>query len=142
LEVLKAIVQRLREINTVRSEMELFKEFILTYPVKVDPNEMQEEGGAPKNIADVVDYLKKESIYDVLLRLLNVVKTKEKIESILEFVQFLFERDRDDISQTVKAIYDILGPSDIFLLWAKHLTSRALSFFIEMYQNPTNMSKF
>lgn len=47
-----------------------------------------------------------------------------------------------DISDIVKAIYELLGPSDIFLLWAKNLTARALSFFIEMYQNPTNMSKF
>lgn len=57
-------------------------------------------------------------------------------------MQFLFEKDQDDISLIVKAIYDILGPSDIFLLWAKNLTSRALAFFIEMYQNPTNMAKF
>ncbi len=54
----------------------------------------------------------------------------------------MFDKDKDDISETVKAIYDILGPSDIFLLWAKSITSRALPFFIQMYQNPTNMSKF
>ncbi len=89
-----------------------------------------------------MEYLKSNNIYLTLLKLLSLVKTKEKIESILEFVQFLFEKDKEDISQTVKAIYNILGPSDIFLLWAKSLTSRALSFFIEMYQNPTNMSQF
>jgi hypothetical protein len=105
---------------------------------------MQEEGAAPKIIADVVDFLKKEQIYDVLLRLLGCVKTKEKekVESILEFIQFLFEKDKDDISLTVKAIYDLLGPTDVFLLWARALTNRATSFFVELYQHPTNMQRF
>jgi hypothetical protein len=39
--------------------MYLFKEFILTYPLSSDPTEMQEEGAAPKTLAEVVDYLKK-----------------------------------------------------------------------------------
>lgn len=142
LEVLKAILQRLREISSVRSEMYLFKEFILTYPAKLDPQEMQEEGAAPKTVADVIVFLKQEKIYETIVKLLGVAKAKEKVESILEFVQFLFEKDQDDISLIVKAIYDILGPSDIFLLWAKNLASRALAFFIEMYQNPTNMANF
>ena len=93
-------------------------------------------------MADVIVYLKQEKIYETIVKLLAVAKAKEKSESILEFVQFLFEKDQDDISLTVKAIYDILGPSDIFLLWARSLTSRALAFFIEMYQNPTNMANF
>lgn len=38
--------------------------------------------------------------------------------------------------------YDILGPSDVFLLWAKNLAYRALNFFIDMYQNTENMEKF
>lgn len=70
--------------------MYLFKEFILTYPAKHDPNEMQEEGGAPRIIRDVVEFLKKEQIYEVLMRLLAGAKAKEKIESILEFIHFLF----------------------------------------------------
>lgn len=142
LEVLKAILRRLKEITTVRTEMYLFKEFILTYPLRLDANSMQEEGAAPKIIADVVDFLKKEQIYEVLLRLLGCVKAKEKVESILEIIQFLFEKDKDDISVTVKAIYDILGPSDVFLLWARALTDRATSFFVELYQHPTNMQRF
>jgi len=83
LEVLKAILQRLREITTVRTEMYLFKEFILTYPAKLDPNEMVEEDGTPKVVGDVIEYLKKEQIYEVLLRLLASAKAKEKVESIL-----------------------------------------------------------
>jgi hypothetical protein len=43
---------------------------------------------------------------------------------------FLFENDTDDVSAIVKNIYDLLGPSDTFFLWAKNLTSRALNFFI------------
>jgi hypothetical protein len=54
-------------------------------------------------------------------------------------VQFLFERDRDDISGTVQAIYDLLGPSEVFLLWARNLTSRATNFFVSLYQQPSNM---
>lgn len=141
LEVLRAILQRLREISSVRSEMYLFKEFILTYPPKLDPQEMQEEG-APRTVADVVVFLKQERIYETLVKLLGVAKGKDKAESILEFVQFLFEKDQDDVSLIVKAIYDILGPSDTFLLWAKNLASRALAFFIDMYQRPTNMASF
>ena len=83
LEVLKAILQRLKEITTVHTEMYLFKEFILTYPAKLDPNEMVEEDGTPKVVGDVIEYLKKEQIYEVLLRLLASAKAKEKVESIL-----------------------------------------------------------
>lgn len=43
LEVLRAILRRLREITNVRTEMYLFKEFILTYPLRIDPTAMQEE---------------------------------------------------------------------------------------------------
>lgn len=93
-------------------------------------------------MTDVVNYLKNEHIYDIILRLLGQNKAKDKIESMLEFLQFLFERDNDDISETVKAIYDILGPSDVFLLWAKNITKRAIHFFINMYQNTEDMSKF
>jgi hypothetical protein len=103
---------------------------------------MQEEGGAPRVVGDVIEFLKKEQIYEVLLRLLAAAKAKERVESILEFVQFLFERDRDDISVTVQAIYDLLGPSEVFLLWARSLTARATAFFVELYQHPANMQKF
>jgi len=57
-------------------------------------------------------------------------------------LQFLFDHDSDDISDILKLVYDILGPSDIFLAWAKHLTYRALNFFVEMYENVENMEKF
>lgn len=83
LEVLKAILQRLREISSVRSEMYLFKEFILTYPAKLEPQEMQEEGAAPKTVGDVIVYLKQENIYETIVKLLAVAKAKEKMESML-----------------------------------------------------------
>ena len=83
--------------------------------------------------------MKNENIYQVVYRLLQTAKTKDKISSILEFLQFLFDHDSDDISDILKLIYDILGPSDIFLAWAKHLTYRALNFFVEMYENVENM---
>ena len=70
------------------------------------------------------------------------VKVRDRIETTLEFLQFLFDYDSDDISLILKLVYDILGPSDVFLLWAKHITYRALNFFIEMYQNTENMEKF
>jgi hypothetical protein len=66
----------------------------------------------PQTITQIIIYLKNESIYGCLLRLLGSVKTKEKIESILEFTCFLFSKDKDDISSTVKSIYELLGPSD------------------------------
>ena len=69
-------------------------------------------------------------------------KSKEKTESILEFLDFLFNHDSSDISLIVKLTYDILGPSETFLIWAKNLTYRAINFFIDMYQNPQNMQKF
>lgn len=42
----------------------------------------------------------------------------------------------------MQAIYEQLGPTDVFLLWAKSLTSRATAFFVSLFQNPTNMQKF
>ena len=57
-------------------------------------------------------------------------------------MEFLFKYDASDISQIVKLTYDILGPSEVFLIWAKNLTYRAMNFFIDMYENPQNMSKF
>lgn len=56
--------------------MYLFKEFILTYPLRLDPALMHEEQAAPQVISEVVDYLKKEHIYENLLRLLGCVKAK------------------------------------------------------------------
>lgn len=67
------------------------------------------------------------------MRLLAAAKNKERIETTLEFLQFLFDYDSDDISSIVKMAYEILGPSDVFLLWAKNLAYRALNFFIGMY---------
>ena len=64
------------------------------------------------------------------------------IQSILQFSSFLFEHDRDDVSEAVRAIYDLLGPTDTFLLWAKHLVGRALPFFVRMYSNLENMARF
>lgn len=105
--------------------MSLFREFILTYPAY--PNQITEDKdkkseviiiedkpGVPRTVTEVVDYLKKEKIYDSLLRLLSLVKgkDKDKIEGILRFVTFLFEKDKGDISEIVKATYDLLGPSD------------------------------
>ncbi len=60
----------------------------------------------------------------------------------MDFTLFLFDKDIEDISLIVKSIYNILGPSDIFLLWAKNLTARALNFFIELYETTTDMQKF
>ena len=136
------MTKRLQEINNIRNEMYLFREFILTYPVKPDPEAIQEEGDMPIIIKEVITYLKNENIYDNVLRLLAAVKTREKTESILEFLDFLFSHDASDISLIVKLTYDILGPTEVFLIWAKNLTYRAINFFIDMYQNPQNMQKF
>jgi hypothetical protein len=70
--------------------MYLFKEFILTYQTKNEVAEGEIEENCPKTIADVVNYLKNEHIYDIILRLLGQNKAKDKIESMLEFLQFLF----------------------------------------------------
>ena len=78
--------------------MHLFKEFILTYQTKNEVIVGEIEENCPKTITDVVDYLKKEHIYEIILRLLGQNKAKDKIESMLEFLQFLFEKDNDDIS--------------------------------------------
>ncbi len=70
--------------------MYLFKEFILTYQTKNEVVEGEIEENCPKTITDVVNYLKNEHIYDTILRLLGQNKAKDKIESMLEFLQFLF----------------------------------------------------
>ncbi len=58
------------------------------------------------------------------------LKSKDEIYNILEFVSFLFEYDSDDVSLIVKTIYEQMGPSDTFLLWAKEIANRALKFFV------------
>ena len=70
--------------------MYLFKEFILTYQTKNEVAEGEIEENCPKTITDVVNYIKNQHIYDIILRLLGQNKAKDKIESMLEFLQFLF----------------------------------------------------
>lgn len=142
LKVVQAMLKRIREISSVKNELVLFREFILTYPKKLDQVAIEEETNSPQTIKEVIVYLKQENIYDIVIRLLGSAKIRDRIETTLEFLQFLFDYDADDISLIVKLAYNILGPSDVFLLWAKHLTYRALNFFIEMYQNTSNMEKF
>ena len=42
LSVIHAMRNRLKDITNVRNEMRLFREFILTYPNKIDPNAIKE----------------------------------------------------------------------------------------------------
>lgn len=83
LSVIKAMVSRIKGISTVRNEMHLFREFILTYPSKVDPNVLLEEGTVPHTIKEVLAFLKEQRIYEDVLRLLAVTKSKDKVESVL-----------------------------------------------------------
>ena len=76
LSVIHAMKNRLKDITNVRNEMRLFREFILTYPNKIDPNAINEEGDFPHTIKEVIDYLKTQNIYDDILRLLAATKTR------------------------------------------------------------------
>jgi hypothetical protein len=58
LSAIKAMLKRLHYINSVRHEMVLFKEFILTYPTKLEANGMAEEQDCPQTIKEVIVYLK------------------------------------------------------------------------------------
>ena len=73
------MVSRIKSISTVRNEMHLFREFILTYPTKLDPTVLIEEGDTPHTIKEVLAYLKVHNIYDDVLRLLTVTKSKDKV---------------------------------------------------------------
>jgi hypothetical protein len=54
----------------------------------------------------------------------------------------LFDKDDEDISGILKKIYDYLGPTDIFLLWARNLTSRAVNFFTHFLNNMNSLNSF
>ena len=93
-------------------------------------------------IKEVVMYLKSENIYQTLLNLVNVDKNKDKANSILEFIGFLFSYDDDDdINQIVSTIYQRTGPNDTFMSWAKTITERAKRFFIELFEK-TDVTEF
>lgn len=56
--------------------MVLFKQFIETYPKKLESTDLIEQGDYPKTIKQVIAFLKKENIYETVLKLLANVKNR------------------------------------------------------------------
>ena len=114
-------------------------------PIEVEPKPVEpaeDLTGIPQLLKEAVAYLKSEEIYSLLFKLLSQAKSIPQTESILEFYQYLFDSDAEDISGILADIYRQLGPSHTFLIWCKHFTWRAVNFFVEMFSSTERMERF
>ena len=89
----------LNRFDTVRNltyELDLLKDFLLSYPEKL-PMDIEDHDDAPTTLYEAISYIKKQNIYERVLKLFMSSKQKEKIQEILQFLIFLFDYDDSDI---------------------------------------------
>ena len=123
--VLDSMAGRLTDAKKIKNEIDLLKDFIMSYPEKVT---IIEETDAPVTIYDAVAFLKTKNIYQTLLSIIEKTKSENTVKETLKLFSFLFEYDFDDINHILKPIYQKLGPSDQFLEWVYKINKRARSF--------------
>ena len=137
--VMDSMVTRLADAKKIKNEIDLLRDFIMTYPEKP---EMIEETDAPVSIYDAVNYLKTKNIYQTLLQILENTKKESLIREVLNFMGFLFEHDFDDINDILRLTYKRLGPSDRFFEWVYKILKRVRTFIDELFSSTSDFSAF
>jgi hypothetical protein len=125
-QLLKDMVQRLKEVKTVKGEPNLLKEYLMTYK---EQRPQDEKTTNPACLPEAMAYLVSNDIYEVLYSLIAVQKGDDKIKELLEFLRFLMNNDKNsDLSSILQRVYERFGPTEHVLNWLKDLGPRSPSF--------------